>query len=248
MNKNEPLNIIGIITARGGSRRLPHKNIRYLNGEPLIAYIINAAQKSKYLKKVIVSTDHPAIRKIALRYGAEVPFKRPKIISGNCDSALVTQHAVKFIEKEQRRPVDIAVTLQPTSPFCKSSDIDSCIGMLLKNKFVGSVFSAVEIRKRPEWIFKLTKGNRAVAYIPNKLKSRGMTSKSSTKLITPNGGVYATKRQALFNENALISQKTLAYLMPLERSIDIDYKFDLIIAEFLLKNKIICKDNYRNVR
>ncbi len=230
----EPLNIIGIITARGGSVRLPLKNIRPLGGKPLIVYTIMAARQSKYLRRVIVSTDHPEIKKISLRYKAEVPFKRPKRISGNCASLLVIQHAVRFVEREEKRRVDIAVTLQPTSPFCQTKDIDSCIEMLLKSKTAHSVFSAVEVHHRPEWMFRLRRKNRAGLYILGSLKGRRNVKNFFGRLISPNGGVYVTEREALFNEGVIISRKARAYIMPQERSIDIDYEADFKMAEILL--------------
>ena len=236
MKRNKKINIVGIIHARGGSVRLPLKNIRPLAGRPLISYMIKAAKRSRYLNRVIVSTDHPEIRKIALRNGAEAPFVRPKKISGNCASFLVTQHAVRSIEKDEKGKVDIAVTLQPTNPFCRAKDIDSCVEMALKDKKAQSVFSAVEVKKRPEWMFRLKEKKGAKLYMPGSIKGKRAIRQSLKKLITPNGGIYVTKRKALSRENTLISKNTLAYMMPEKRSVDIDCAFDLKIAGFLLKN------------
>jgi len=232
--ENRALNIVGIITARGGSVRLPRKNLRRLSGKPLITYMIKAARKSKYLKRVIVSTDHPGIKKVSLQCGAEVPFKRPKNISGNCSSILVVQHAVRFLEKEEKRRIDIAVTLQPTAPFCQSEDIDLCIELLLKNKNMQSAFSAVEIHQRPEWMFKLKNGKYGELYISGRIKGARGTKQRLPKLVMPNGAVYVTRREALFGESVIISKKTGIYEMPKERSVDIDEESDLRYAEFLL--------------
>jgi len=237
MNRNKQFNIIGVIHARGGSVRVPLKNIRNLAGKPLISYAITAARQSKHLRRVIVSTDYPGIKKVSLKYGAEVPFKRPERISGNCSSALVTQHTVRFVEKEEKRRVDIVVTLQPTTPFCRAEDIDSCIELLLRNKAARSVFSAVEIVQRPEWMFRLKARNRAVLNMPGNIRGRRALRQSFGKLITPNGGVYATRRKALFDEGVLISRHTLAYEMPQERSLDIDHELDFGVAETILRKK-----------
>lgn len=217
---------------------MPLKNIRHLAGKPLIAYMITAARQSHYLQRIIVSTDHSVIKKISLRYGAEVPFVRPKKISGNNSSVLVTQHAVRFIEKEIGQKIDIAVTLQPTSPFCQSEDIDACIKLLLKNKTVSSVFSAVEIHERPEWMFRLKDGEYAEPYISGTLRGRRIVRQFYEKLFIPNGAIYATRREALFDENALIAKRTSLYVMPRERSIDIDEEIDLKFAEFLRYEQI----------
>lgn len=115
--KDRKTKVLGVIHARGGSKRIPLKNIKILNGKPLIAYIISAALKAKTIDRLIVSTDHPDIIRISKEYGAEVPFIRPKDISEDVPSELVTQHAVNFIEQEEGRQIEIAVTFQPTTPF-----------------------------------------------------------------------------------------------------------------------------------
>lgn len=237
MVKNRQPNVVAIITARGGSVRLPLKNIRLLAGKPLIAYIIKAAQQSRYLNRIIVSTDHPGIEKISLGLGAEVPFRRPARISGNCASVLVIQHAVKFVEQQERRPVDIAVTLQPTSPLCRADDIDACIEMILKNTNIQSVFSAVEVHHRPEWLFELKKHNHVRLYMPGSLKGSRVLRQSYGRLISPNGAVYVTRREALLNDGVIIANNSMAYVMPQERSADIDYESDLKLVEILIKNK-----------
>ena len=234
-----PLNIIGIIPARGGSVRVPLKNIRLLAGKPLISYIISAALQSRYLRRVIVSTDHPEIKKIALQYGAEVPYGRPKSISGSAVPTIsVIKHVVELVEKEEGKKIDIVVTLQPTSPFCQSKDIDECIELLLKHKTASSAFSAVEIRERPEWMFRLNKRNCAEPYIPGAMEGKRTVRKFYEKLFIPNGGIYITTRNALFKENAMITKRTALYVMPKERSLDIDEEIDFRFAELLMKKSV----------
>ena len=231
-------NIIAVIHARGGSRRIPHKNILPLGGEPLVSYIIKAALGNRYLRRVIVSTDHPEIKKASLRYGAEVPFVRPKKLAADCPSELVTQHATRFVEKKERKKIDIVVTLQPTTPFCSSVDIDKCIEILLANPKFNSVFSAKIVQERPEWMFIQQGRFGAGLFLPGRMKgSRGVVQ-SLPKLIMPNGAVYATRRDTLFKEGSLISRRTGAYLMPLEKSTDIDEPIDFLFAEFLLKKGV----------
>lgn len=232
------LNIVGIITARWGSIRLPFKNIKILAGKPLIAYMIMAARHSQYLKRVIVSTDDPEIKKISLKYKAEVPFVRPKRISGNCASVLVTQHAVRYIEREEKRNVDIAVTLQPTSPFCTSEDIDKCIDILVTKKGICSTFSAKRIDQHPEWMFGIKNSNRAEPLSPGAIRGRRATRQGLKNLVIANGSIYATRRTTLFNEGSLISKKAAVYVMPKERSLDIDDEMDFKFAEFLMKTRL----------
>ena len=131
---------------------------------PLISYMIKAALGSRYLRRVIVSTDHPEIKRISLESGAEVPFVRPEKLSEDCPSEWVTQHAVKFVETEESRKVDIVVTMQPTTPFCTSEDIDACIRLIAKSGF-DSTFTARIVRERPEWMFRLIDGHAELLWV-----------------------------------------------------------------------------------
>jgi CMP-N-acetylneuraminic acid synthetase len=235
VKKNKGLNIIGVIHARGGSKRIPLKNIAPLNGRPLVSYMIKAALGSKYLRRVIVSTDHPKIKEISLGCGAEVPFVRPPKLAEDCPSEWVTRHAVKFVENEESVKVDIAVSMQPTTPFCLSSDIDACIDILLSNEDMGSAFTVKIVRERPEWMFLLKDRCRAELFTGGELKGDRGIFQCLPKLVIPNGAVYATRRKALFEEGVLISKKTGVHIMSDERSIDIDEPIDLELAEFMSK-------------
>lgn len=228
------VNIIGIIHARGGSKRIPLKNTKLLGGKPLVAYMIEAALKSKYLRRVIVSTDHPEIKNISVEYGAEVPFTRPEQLAEDCPSEWVTQHAVEFVEKEELKRVDIAVTMQPTTPFCIGGDIDSCIETLLSHHDLNSVFSTKIVHERPEWMFNVFDNYRAALFLEGEMKGERGIFQTLERLVIPNGAVYATRRDALFNEGVLISKKTGVHVMPDERSVDIDEPIDLLFADFLL--------------
>ncbi len=228
-------NIIGVIHARGGSKRIPLKNIKPLGNKPLISYMIKAALGSKYLRRVIVSTDHPEIKRISLESGAEVPFVRPVELSEDCPSEWVTQHAVEFVEAQESQKVDIVVTMQPTTPFCLSRDIDNCIEILLASRYLNSVFTAKTVHERPEWMFIVKDGDRAELFLGGEMKGERGVFQSLPKMIVPNGAVYATRRDSLFEEGVIISAKTGVHLMPPERSVDIDEPVDLLYAEFLIQ-------------
>ncbi len=213
------------------------KNIKPLYGTPLIAYIIRAALESKMLDRVIVSTDHEEIKEIALQYGAEVPFMRPREISTDCPSEFVTQHAISFVEKEQGVEVEIAVSMQPTTPFIEANDIDACVLMLQGNPQWDSVFTGSVVHERPEWMFAIGDGGGASLFLGELLRGETGVVQSLPRLAMPNGGAYATRRQALFGENLLISPRTGIHLMPLERSVDIDEPIDFEFAEFMAQRK-----------
>jgi CMP-N-acetylneuraminic acid synthetase len=230
-------NIIGVIHARGGSVRIPKKNIKLLGGKPLITYMIQAALGSKQLRRVIVSTDDDEIKRISEEAGAEVPFKRPENLSSDCPSELVTQHAVEFVENQENQTVDIAVTLQPTTPFCRSQDIDSCVNILLNSPELNSVITGKLVSERPEWMFRILDNHRAKLVFNDEIKGDTGVYQSLPELATVNGAAYATRRHTLFDEGVIISSETGIHLMSHQRSIDIDVDLDFKFAEFML-NKL----------
>ncbi len=232
------MNVVGVVHARGGSKRVPLKNIKELAGKPLVAYIIQAALKAKTINRVIVSTDHPEIIKISKAYGAEVPFVRPKELAEDVPSELVTKHAVNYLEEVENYPISVAVTLQPTTPFCLPEDIDGCINELLSSG-ADSVISAQEITERPEWMFHIDESGYAHNTQRDKIEGDVGVSQKLPKLYIPNGGVYATRRDVLFSQNVLIGNKTRLWIMPRERSVDIDNPIDFLYAEFLIEQGLV---------
>ena len=228
-------NVIGIIHARGGSKRIPLKNIKLLAGKPLIAYMIEAALKAKSLNRVIVSSDHPDILRIAKECGAEVPFVRPKDLAEDVASELVTQHAVQFLEEKDKMTVDIAVTLQPTAPFCQPEDIDGCVQTLIDADDIDSAITAVAIRERPEWMFYLDKDSHAKLLLNKEIKGDAGVSQNLPRMYLPNGAAYATWRDVLFRKNTIFGDKIKLWIMSKEASVDIDDPIDFEFAEFLAR-------------
>ena len=151
--------MIAIIPAKKNSKRLPNKNIKKINGKPLIWYSINAALNSKKISKVIVSTDCKKIVNISKKYGAEVPFLRPKNLSGSKTSLIeVCYHALDAVKKLEQKNYNEIVALQPTSPLRTSKDIDNCINIYIKKKadLVTSFYEA----KPKEWYKELGSDGR----------------------------------------------------------------------------------------
>ncbi len=232
--------IIGVIHARGGSVRVPKKNIRLLAGKPLINWTIESALKSK-CSRVIVSTDSKEIKEISLKCGADVPFTRPKDISEDVASELVTEHAVLFHEKERNTKIDIVITIQPTTPFLKSQDINQCIDLLEKNNAYDSVFTAGKVQERPEWMFFIDKETGKALNIQNKNISGNLgISQKLPELWHPNGGAYASRRDTIFIQKKLIGRNPAIVKMNFFDSIDIDEEIDFLLAEEIAKlNNII---------
>lgn len=234
MTSNKKNHTVAIIHARGGSKRIPLKNIKPLAGKPLISYMIRAAKSAKYIDRVIVSTDHEEIARISQEYGAEVPFIRPKDIAEDVASELVTQHAVRYLEDEEEYAVTIAVTMQPTTPFCTASDIDGTVQTLIESG-ADSVVSACEIHERPEWMFYTGNNGFAEKFIGSDMSGDIGISQKLPRLYVPNGGIYATRTDVLFNENSIFGKKIKLWIMSRERSVDIDDPIDFEFAELLAK-------------
>jgi CMP-N,N'-diacetyllegionaminic acid synthase len=235
MYKNKK--IACIIPARGGSKGVPRKNVIILNGKPLIAHAIIAAKNSKYVDRVIVSTDDKEIARVAKKYKAEVPFIRPANLATDTATTLpVLQHAIDYLEKNESYKPYLYVLIQPTSPFVLSEDVNRAIEQLFEAK-VNSCVSVCEVSERPEWMHSF-KRNRIYPFFQSKKGTPGKTARQGLeKLYRLNGAVYVTKRDTLMKKNKIIDDKASAIIMPRSRSHDIDEPIDFHIAEALFKLK-----------
>lgn len=223
--------IIAIIPARGGSKRLPRKNVLPLNGKPLIAWSIDAALESKYVDKVIVSTDCHEIAKISTEYGASVPFMRPESIAGDTATTnSVILHALEQYSNEY----DIAVILQPTSPLRIFSDIDNALEMLL-SKNADGVVSVCECEHSPLWSNSLPSDGNMGAFIREDIK--GKRSQDLPNYYRLNGAVYTFTTTALIaNQGINYTDSVFSIEMPTLRSVDIDHELDFKLAEVILNS------------
>tara|TARA_B100001758_G_C18242189_1_gene521179 strand:- start:142 stop:855 length:714 start_codon:yes stop_codon:yes gene_type:complete len=235
-------NIVGIIPARGGSVGVPLKNIKKLNGLPLIAYTIKSAIESKCLDRVIVSTDHDEIAKISKECGAEVPFKRPSDISEDVDTEFVLQHAVNFLEKEENYIIDAIALLQPTSPFRSSITINKCVE-LYNTTDADSVVTVHNVEgNRPEWMLSLDSKNKVIPY-NTPFKEDGApviklaARQSFPTLYKQNGVVYITNKNLLMDKTLVIGPKAYAVITEEKEAIDIDTHTDFLIAESIMGSK-----------
>jgi CMP-N,N'-diacetyllegionaminic acid synthase len=226
--------MIAIIPARGGSKGLPRKNIKLLNGLPLISHTIKAALASSFVSRVIVSTDDKEISSIAKEFGAEVPFIRPTKFAN--DESLVTNtylHAVDWIEKERSISVESFVALLPTAPFRKSEDIDEAI-KIFKDKNAYSVISVSESTVPVNWHKRISKVGTLENFLPEEFNIE-KNRQEFEKTFIANGAIYVFQTEALRLKRKFFTNKTYPYIMPRERSIDIDDLLDFEWAEFLFK-------------
>lgn len=222
-------NII-IIPARGGSQRLPNKNLKLLNNKPLISWTIEAAVSSNIADTIIVNTDSNEIAKIALNSGAEVPFLRPVELATNTASTIdVIIHTLDFY-KNQNIYFDNVIILQPTSPLRNSTDIINAYKLLNNN--VDAVVSVCETEHSPLWSNTLPENLIMSNFIKPEVKN--LRSQDLPTYYRLNGAIYIAKYQYLIKHNNFIGNNTKAYIMPQNRSIDIDKEYDFMLAEFIM--------------
>ncbi|PKQ68848.1 CMP-N-acetlyneuraminic acid synthetase [Labilibaculum manganireducens] len=228
MNKR----ILAIIPARGGSKRLPGKNIMNLAGKPLIAWTIEAAKQSKYITDIVVSTDDDEIAKISKEYGAEVPFVRPDYLSNDTATSVdVVKHSIDFY-KQMGKEYSYIMLLQPTSPLRTVEDINGAVELLLEKK-ADSVISMCECKHSPLWTNILPEDNSINNFERDELKN--VRSQDLPTYYQYNGAIYITQVDRLLEEKMFsFNTNSYAYLMSNERSIDIDTNIDKMIAEIIL--------------
>jgi len=227
--------VLGVILARGGSKRVPRKNIKELGGRPLIAYTIDAAKGSKMLDYFLVSTNDEEIAKIARSLGAPVPFKRPERISEDVDSIIPTIHAIKKYEKKKLRRVSHVVMLQPTSPFRTSADIDECV-RIAKTTGVDAVISFRKASESPYWMFTLKDfGHEMQSFTPEvELEGANLVIQNLPTIFYPNGAVYVLKREVAMKGKIYEGNRIYGYIMPEERSVDLETEIDFLCAEAMI--------------
>jgi len=222
--------IVCLIPARGGSKGIPRKNVKLLAGKPLIAYTIEQALQSQYIDRTIVSTDDLEIADISRQYGAEVPFLRPADLAGDQVATMdVLLHAVQWLEEKEKYDFDILVLLHATTPLRSVDDVNSCIKMLVETK-ADNVFSVAEAHRNP-YFNMVEAGDDGIATLSK--KGGYVTRQSAPKVYDMNASIYVWWKDVLKNEKKIFLKKSHIFVMPKERSIDIDDDLDFTIAEFL---------------
>ncbi len=227
------IKVLGLINARGGSKGVPRKNIKLLGGQPLIAWSIKAGLKSKYINKLIVSTDDSEIAEVSRSFGAEVPFMRPKELASDSSLQIDSiKHAISFLE-DKGEYFDIILLLQPTTPLRKTLDIDSSLELLIE-KNADTVISVTDVGGRhPATCYKPQKDYSIVPYI--KSDERGVLRQEFNPILWRNGAIYATKRNVIIDNNSLYGESIVGYEMGEERSFNIDSLFDWNLTEAYIK-------------
>ncbi|BBM87893.1 acylneuraminate cytidylyltransferase family protein [Candidatus Uabimicrobium amorphum] len=229
-------NILAIIPARAGSKRVPNKNIKDLAGKPLIGWTIEAATKSRYIDNVVVSTDSEKAIEVAKSYDIEVPFVRPAHLATDAASSMdVITHALEFLQKASSSTYEYIMLLQPTSPLRDHMDIDNAIEFCFE-KNAEAVISVCEMEHSPLWSNTLPEDNSMENFI-----SKEVSHKRSQELPTYyrlNGAIYLAKTEKFLLDKTFFLEKNIfAYVMPNEKSVDIDNEIDMYLAQSLILSK-----------
>lgn len=219
---------LGLITARGGSKGVPGKNVRPLGGRPLIQWTVDSATRSQSIGRLVLSTDDDAIADAARAAGCDVPFMRPaELATDETGSAAVIRHALETLNPTQ----EIVVLLQPTSPFRSAADIDGCVERLIEAGAPLCV-SVVRADPPPEHVYRVTETGRMIPVLSNASAARRQDLAPAFAL---NGAIYAFRRDWFMDTGELDYAEAVAHEMPAERSLDIDTMLDFEIAETIAK-------------
>lgn len=219
---------LAIIPARGGSKRLPRKNVLDLAGKPLIAWTIGAALDSKYIDQVIVTSDDDEILEISKNNGADV-LKRPDELSSDTATTFdVIEHAIKQVKTKY----DFVILLQPTSPLREKKHIDEAVEVL-QQKSSDAVISVCEVDHSPLWSNTIPESGSLENFLSDEIKNkRGQELPQYYRL---NGAIYICACTRLLEEKTFfLSSKTTSYEMERKNSIDIDNEIDLKLVEVLI--------------
>ena len=229
-------NVLCTICARGGSKGVKNKNIRLLNGKPLIAYTIEQAKESKLFEHIVISTDSDDIAKVAKEYGAEVFFKRsPKLASDTAGKLDVIRDAFVRSEEYYNETFDYLVDLDATSPLRNVEDIINSFN-LFKNNNYDNLITAMPSKKNPYFnMVEQDKDGRV--YLSKKLDISIVRRQDAPKTYDMNASIYIWKREIILNKNSIFLENTGLYVMPEERSIDIDSELDFEFVEFLIRKR-----------
>jgi len=227
-------NILCTICARGGSKGVKNKNIKKLHGKPLIAYTIEQAKESGLFEHIVISTDSDDIANVAKEYGAEVFFKRSEEMASDTAGKLdVIKDAFVRSEEYYNKKFDYLIDLDATAPLRDVEDIVNSFNQFKENEN-DNLITAMPSRRSP--YFNLVEQDKnGKVYLSKKLDDAIVRRQDAPKSYDMNASIYIWKRDTILNENSIFLKNTGLYVMPEERSIDIDTELDYKFVEFLMK-------------
>lgn len=243
MYKNK--RILAVIPARSGSKGLPGKNIRQLCGKPLIAWTIEAGRKSKYIDRIVVSTDDEAIARIARKFKAEVPFMRPmKLASDKATSIAVVIHALNFL-KAHGQEYDCLILLEPTSPLRTAKDMDRAIEILMDNKRGAESIVGVSRVGATHPDFDVIVNTKGFLQPYKKNSKKVVRRQNLSELYFLEGSLYVAYVKSLYRRRTFYHSRTLPYVVPKWKSFEVDDIVDMICVEAVMKNYKAIKKQFK---
>lgn len=223
--------ILAVIPARGGSKALPRKNVAPFCGKPLIAWTIRAAQESSGVSRIVVTTDDREIADVAARHGADVPFMRPaELASDTAPGNAAVFHTLQWLEEHEHYRPGVVVLLQPTSPLRTGVDIDAALH-LLEERAADSVVSVAAVDHHPQWMKTIDAGGWLRNFLDQ--SPSAVVRQQLSPVYRLNGAIYAARVDSLRTAGDWYTPRTAAYVMPAERSVDIDSPWDFKLAEMI---------------
>jgi N-acylneuraminate cytidylyltransferase/CMP-N,N'-diacetyllegionaminic acid synthase len=234
------MEVLGIIPARGGSKRVPGKNIRPLAGKPLIAYTIEASLSAGSINRLIVSTDDNEIANISKQHGAEVPFLRPSELADDATpDQPVFVHTLQWLKDNDNYEPDAIVHLRPTTPLKSPQTIDNVVQKMIDtNADVVRTMTLVEGVHHPYWMYSISDEGRAVPFVKDIEVSKYYQRQLLPEVYRINGVVDAIKTHVVLEGNVLDSQNMAVVTVSGPEAIDIDTESDFMMCEYLLKSGI----------
>lgn len=228
------MKILGIVPARKGSKRVPGKNTRLLGGKPLCQWVIEAALGARGLDRVVVSSDDEKVLELAARFGANLPLPRPaELATDTSPSVDFVFHALRELEARGEGPYDAVCIMPSSSPFTLASDIDATIA-LFKETGAETAVSVMQVDHAIHPIkMKVMDGNRLIPYLEE--EGGRMATHELPKIFVRNCSVYVSKRAVFFEYKQIVGRDMRGYVMPPERSVDINIEQDLLFAEFVME-------------
>lgn len=240
------LKVLGVVGIRSGSKGVPDKNIRMLGKKPLVGWILGEAKKSKYINRLIVSTDSEKYAKVAVKYGAEVPFLRPKELAKDDSPEFeYVRDLLRKLEKNEGYRPDIVVRMMATVPLQKAADLDAVIEKLTKDKSAQSAVVIAEARQQPLKALKLIPdgrgGKKLVSYFGESGRKVTPIARQGYEKAYFRANVIAFRSEVVDATHSLTGDLVRYHIIPQERAVDIDSETDFFVTEQLMrkfKNKL----------
>lgn len=230
------LTTLAIIPARAGSKGIRNKNIAQVEGKPLIFYSIFEALHSKNINRVIVSTDSKEIAAIAENFGADVPFLRPPELARDDTPGIVPiLHAVRWLEEHENFRPDFVMCLQPSCPLRTREDIDNAVRIAIE-KNADAVVSVTPVKHHPYWMKVVDEEGQMTNFVC--LEQPITRRQDLPPIYALNGAIYLARWEVLLERQTWYTEHTYAYIMPPERSLDIDTPWDLYLADLILRDRV----------